>query len=111
MAIATFVQSGELIDYVPGTNLNAGDVVVQGDLVGVMVRPTAAQTVGTLAVTGVFDFPKAGATVFAAGALVYWSADNWLAVASDGGGTNKLLGKAVQAAGAGTTTVRVRLSQ
>jgi len=32
-------------------------------------------------------------------------------VATDGGGANKLVGKAVRAAGNGLTTVRVRLSQ
>lgn len=111
MALAVFVQQGEQIDYTPSADCAAGDVVVQGDLVGIARSAIPAGTPGSLAVAGVFDVAKAGATEFAAGALVYWDATNKRAVASDGGGANKLLGKAVRAAGAGATTVRVRLSQ
>jgi len=111
MALAVFVQQGEQIDYTPATDVAAGDVVVQGDLVGVARTPIAAGATGSLAVVGVFDVAKASETEFTAGAKVYWDAANKLAVTSDGGGANKLLGKAVRAAGAGVTTVRVRLSQ
>lgn len=111
MALAVFVQQGEQIDYTPSADVAAGDVVVQGDLVGIARTPIPAGTPGSLAVAGVFDLSKASATEFAAGAKVYWDATNKLAVTSDGGGANKLLGKAVRAAGAGATTVRVRLSQ
>ncbi|NMC19983.1 MAG: DUF2190 family protein [Thermogutta sp.] len=75
------------------------------------VHGRPAGTRGSLAVAGVFDVVKAGATEFAAGAKVYWDAAGKLAAATDGAGTHKLVGKAVRAAGAGTTTVRVRLSQ
>jgi len=36
----------------------AGDVVVQGDLVGVVKRPIAANELGAVEVAGVFDFAK-----------------------------------------------------
>lgn len=111
MATAVLVQEGDQIDYTPSSAVAAGDVVVQGDLIGVAKQPIAANAPGALAVVGVFDFPKAAATVFAAGAKAYWDATNKLAVTSDGGGTNKLLGKATVAAGNGPTTVRVRMSQ
>ena len=111
MAVAVFVTDGRAIDHTPGSDVAAGDVVVQGELVGVARTPIPANTPGSLAVAGVFDFPKAAATVFAAGAKAYWDATNKLAVTSDGSGTNKLLGKATVAAGNGPTTVRVRMSQ
>lgn len=111
MALAVFVQQGEQIDYTPSADCAAGDVVVQGDLVGVARTPIAAGTPGSLAVAGVFDLSKASATEFAAGAKVYWDATNKLAVTTDGEGANKLMGKAVRAAGSGATSVRVRLSQ
>jgi len=111
MALAVFVQQGEQIDYTPSADCSAGDVVVQGDLVGIARSAIPAGTPGSLAVAGVFDLAKASATEFAAGAKVYWDATNKLAVTTDGGGSNKLVGKAVRAAGAGATTVRVRLSQ
>lgn len=111
MALATFLQQGNTIDFIPTADVPAGEVVVQGELVGIATRPIPANTLGALTVVGVFDVPKASATEFAAGAKVYWDATNKLAVASDGGGANKLMGKAIKAAPSGQTTVRVRLSQ
>ena len=112
MATAIFVQEGDQLDYTPSADCSAGDVVVQGDLVGIARSPISAGTRGSLAVAGVFDLPKASATVFAVGANVYWDDTAKLAVTAAGeGGVNKLVGKAVRAAGSGATLVRVRLSQ
>lgn len=108
---AVKVSSGDMVDYTPSGDVAAGAVVVQGDLVGVALTAITAGTKGALAVAGVFDVAKAAATVFSAGAKVYWDDTNNLAVTTDGSGANKLLGKAVAAAGNGPTTVRVRLSQ
>lgn len=113
MPQGVFVSSGECIDYTPSSAIAAGDIVVQDDLVGIATRPIAAGTTGALAVSGIFDIVKASSTVFTAGQKVYWDAtpQNKVAVTTDGAGTNKLIGKAVAAAGSGLTTVRVRLSQ
>jgi len=110
---AVFVQQGDMIDYTPGADVAAGQVVVQGDLVGVALQAISANTQGALAVAGVFDVAKqsgAGVT-FSAGDKVYWDDTGNVAVATDGGGANKLLGKAVADAADGDSTVRVRLSQ
>ena len=48
---------------------------------------------------------------FAVGDKVYWDDGNDFAVATDGAGANKLLGKAVAAAADADTSVLVRLSQ
>lgn len=109
MAQATFVQDGECIDYTPVADVAAGDVVVQGDLVGVAKRDIPANTVGSLAVGGVFDFAKLAALALAVGTLVYW--DDAADVATNVAAGNKLLGKVVRAAAAADATVRVRLSQ
>jgi predicted RecA/RadA family phage recombinase len=111
MATATFVQEGRAIDYTPTSNVSAGDVVVQGDLVGVARTPIAANTPGSLAIVGVFDFPKTTGvgTGIGAGAKVYWDATDKVAKTDDEGGTNKLLGKTVKAAADADATVRVRL--
>ena len=109
--MATFVQSGDSIDYTPAADVSAGAVVVQGELVGVAARAISANTLGSLTVAGVFDFPKNTATAMTAGAVVYWDATNQIAVLTSGGGTNKLIGKVVRAAAASDPVVRVRLSQ
>ena len=49
------------------------------------------------------------AVTFAIGDLVYWDDTNKFAVATDGAGANKLLGKAVKAAADADTLVRVRM--
>ena len=113
MATATFIQEGCAIDYTPGAAVAAGDVVVQGDLVGVATRPIAANELGALVVDGVFDFPKASGvgTAISVGSIVYWDAGAQQATTSSGAGANKELGKTVAAAGDNDTTVRVRLKQ
>lgn len=109
MAQAVFIQDGECIDFTPVAAVAAGDVVVQGDLVGVAKRDIPANTPGSLAVTGVFDFTKLAAFVLAVGALVYW--DDAANVATNVSVGNKLIGKVVKAAAGADATVRVRMSQ
>lgn len=110
---ATYAHEGVAIDYTPGSAVAAGDVVVQGELVGIAKLPIAAGAAGALAVAGVFDFAKAtgGGTAITAGAMVYWDAGAQVATTSTGQGANKLLGKCVRAASNSDTTVRVLLSQ
>ena len=113
MATAQFVHDGGSIDYTPSSAVSAGDVVVQGDLVGVAKLDIASGALGALAVDGVFDFPKAagGGSAIAAGALVYWDVADSEAKTDDESGANKLIGKTVAAAGDDDATVRVRLDQ
>jgi CHAT domain-containing protein len=63
MAQAVFIHEGCSIDYTPAADVAAGDVVVQGDLVGVTKQPIPANQLGALVVEGVFDFAKPAAWV------------------------------------------------
>lgn len=109
--MATFSHSGNAVDYTPGSAVTAGDVVVQGDLVGVANSDIAANALGALAVEGVFDFAKAsGDGGITAGALVYWDVAEAVAKTDDESAANKLIGKAVAAAGDTDTTVRIKLT-
>jgi predicted RecA/RadA family phage recombinase len=109
--MATFVHDGNSVDYTPTADVAAGAVVVQGELVGVAARPITANTLGALAVSGVFDFPKAtgGGTAITAGASCYWDATNQRATTTASG--NKLIGKCIKAVADADATVRIRLSQ
>ena len=119
--MATFVHEGKYIDHIPGADVAAGAVVVQGDLVGVAPQAIAANTLGSLTVEGVFDVARVTGvgTGITAGAKVYIipSGDDAgkATKAADDGGTPAtayiLAGKAVVAAGDSAATVRVRLSQ
>lgn len=109
--MATFIHKGNSIDYTPTSDVAAGAVVVQGELVGVASTPIAANVLGSLAVVGVFDFAKAtgGGTAITAGANCYWDAANTRATTTSSG--NKLIGKCVRAAADADSLVRIRLSQ
>jgi predicted RecA/RadA family phage recombinase len=111
MAQAVFVHEGASIDYTPGADVAAGDVVVQGDLVGVAKLDIKAGKLGALAVEGVFDFAKATGvgTALAAGTTVYW--DDAANVATSTAAGNKQIGKVVKAAADADATVRVRMNQ
>ena len=113
MAQAVFVQAGDAIDYAPAGDVAPGDVIVQGDLVGIAKQEIKAGALGALAVAGVFDVAKASgaAVTFSAGEAVYWDDAAKLALTTDGAGANKLLGKAVADAADADEVVRVRLSQ
>jgi len=111
MSTTKFVQEGAAIDYTPGADIPAGTVVVQGDLVGTTRVDLKSGQLGSLAVQGVFDFPKAAGagTAFTVGTLAYWDATNKVATKTASG--NKVIGKAVRAAADADTTVRIRISQ
>lgn len=111
MAQAVFVHEGCSIDYTPGADVAAGDVVVQADLVAVAKQPIKANQLGALAVAGVFDFAKAtgGGTALATGTIVYWDDTANVATATATG--NKKIGKVVKAAVDADATVRVRMDQ
>jgi predicted RecA/RadA family phage recombinase len=109
MPQATFIQEGHYIDHTPASALASGDVVVQGDLVGITLRPLAAGETGALAVDGIFDFNKSTGVAFTVGTLLYWDDTNNVVTTTSAG--NKAIGKVVRAAALADTTVRIRVSQ
>ena len=109
MPQATFIADGKYIDHTPAGALASGDVVVQGDLVGVVLRPLAAGELGSVAVDGVFDFAKNTGVAYTVGTILYWDDTNNVVTSTATG--NKQIGKVVRAAASADTTVRMRLSQ
>lgn len=108
--MATYVNESNVIDHTPGSAVGAGDVVVLNGLVGVAKLDIPANTLGSLTITGTFDFPKATGvgTDFSVGNQTYWDAGNTIAT---GNNTFPPLGRAVKAAATTDATVRVRLNQ
>lgn len=107
------VHEGAAIDYTPGADTPAGTVVVQADLVGITRIDLKANQLGSLAVTGVFEFPKAGGagSAIPVGTLTYWDAAGSVATKNAAAGANKLIGKAVKTTVDADAVVRVRLQQ
>ena len=71
---AIFRKVGNSINHTPSGAIAAGEVVVQGDLVGVAERAIAASALGALTVRGEFDIKMAAVTI-TAGQPAYWDAD------------------------------------
>ena len=113
MPAAVFAQNPDYVDYTPTADVDAGDVIVVGDLVMVAPRPIRANTLGALAAQGIFDVAKTVATgsAITMGAEVYWDATNHVATTNSNTGANKLMGKCSMAAADTDATVRVRLHQ
>lgn len=102
---AKYVQRGDSFDYTPSADVKAGDVIVQGDLVGIAKLNIPAGKLGALAVCGIFDIVKKASEAVTVGATVYW--DGTAATATEG---DTVLGLAVAAAGANDETVRVLIN-
>ncbi|WP_413431562.1 DUF2190 family protein [Crateriforma spongiae] len=107
---AQFVHDGRQVDFTPDVDVSVGSIVIQGDLVGITRRDLPADTLGSIAVEGVFDIPKdpADAETYSAGQKIYATTDGIVTEVADG---TFYLGKVVSDAEATDNFVRVRLSQ
>lgn len=104
-----FKQPGKVLDYVAGATIVSGAVVVAGAWVGVALADIANTATGPVAVEGVYTLAKKSADTFVQGAVVYWDAVNGQITSTASG--NTAAGHAFNAAGAGVTTIDVKLNQ
>ena len=72
---ARYIQKGENIDYRPVTDVRAKTIVPFPGFVGITRLDIRAGELGALAVTGVFESPKANEAIDV-GDAVYWDAAN-----------------------------------
>lgn len=105
--LARYVQKGDSIDYRPTNAVTAGSVIVIADLVGIARLDIEANTLGSLAVVGVFDVVKAAGQI-PSGSTVYWDAEAQKATLVSG--SNHYLGKAIAESADGDETIRVLLN-
>jgi len=114
---ATFVHDGLAIDYTPGADVSAGDVVVQGGMVGIAKLDISSGVLGALALSGVFDVAKAEEAFASVGGKIYWDADGdpYGGEAGSGAATatasgNTLMGFVAKTAESTDSTVRAKLT-
>ena len=108
-----YIQAGEVIDYTAGADISSGDVVVVGNLVGVAITDIADGEVGAVGISGVWELPKVSAAVIGAGETVNYDVsagefDDNAATPATGDLTGGCV--AVEAAGNGDTTVKVKIN-
>ena len=94
-AMAIAVQEGSELDYTPAGAVAAGDVIVQGNLVGVAPAAIVANTLGVIQVEGIYDFAKSVAVGSGqvVGSNFYW--DNTAKNATNVANGNTLIGQSV----------------
>lgn len=104
------VQPGAIMPWTNGTgsDVSSGDVVLVGTRVGIALGDIADGAEGQVAITEVWEVPKAAPLVIDQGDLVYWDAadGNVNKTATD----NTLAGFAFEAAVSAATTVKVKLN-
>ena len=101
---AKYVQKGDCVDIIPSFDLAAGTVVKLGNLIGITRLPIKSGTLGTLAISGVFDIQKPAEFSFLTGENVYCNSKGEI----DKAGT--LLGIAVSPSAANAEYVRILLN-
>lgn len=84
MAKAIFYQRGESVDYRPANDTAAGSVIVQGGLVGITKLDIPANTLGSIAVSGIYKVVKKTSEAITTGAVIYWDATNEVATTTAG---------------------------
>ena len=105
---AVFYQDGERIDIVQSNDIESGDVVLIGELIGVQTNQIKKDENGSVAVSGVFKVVKKSADTFTAGQKVYW--DNTLKQATSTASGNTLMGITVAQAGSSDSNVLVKIN-
>jgi predicted RecA/RadA family phage recombinase len=108
--IATFVHDGDSIDHTPVAALAAGTVIVLANAIGIATRPIPANTLGTLALAGVFDLPRDPSGLIAQGTTLFWDAAAQRATIDAAAGTNLYLGISAMESPDTAAAIRVRLN-
>ena len=111
VARAMLVHTGKTTKYTPLVDVAAGEVIVQGQLVGVTKRKIKTNEAGTLSHAGIFGFPKEAGAPYGIGTPMYWNSTLKVAIDTSDGGANKRLGVCAIFSFSGDTKVAVRLMQ
>lgn len=111
-----YIQPGVVIDYTnaTGSTITAGSVVKINKILGVAIADIANGATGPVQIEGVFECPKLSTAVIAAGESLTWDVsagnfDDSAAIPATGDVTGAAA-VAVEAAGNGTTTVKVKFT-
>lgn len=113
---AAYWQKGESLDYMNTTKekIEAGSVVVLENRIGVAGTDIETGALGTVHVTGVYEFDKKDTTELAAGAEVYFTENGITSAASEGDGASAVnhvrVGFVAAASPAKSTKVYVKIN-
>ena len=78
-----YQQNGKSLDIVASSAYSSGDLVVEGNIVGVAVADIASGDTGSIACSGVYTFEKTTVSSLAQGAIAYYTGTKLTATTSD----------------------------
>ena len=104
-----FIQDGETITVSAPANLNSGDIVVVGSIVGVAAFTALSGADVEVQTEGVFELTKVTTDAINQGDKLYFDSGVGKLTKTAGTGSKPLVGYAVTAAGNGVTIIRVNL--
>jgi predicted RecA/RadA family phage recombinase len=105
-----FIQAGKTVNVTAAAAVTSGQLVVVGSLIGVAAVDAAIGDSFAMDLEGVFELPKISTDDIAAGDKLYYVSATTNLTKTAGTGAKPLVGVAVAAAGAGTTTVYCRMT-
>lgn len=103
-----FIQPGDTVTIPAPAAVTSGGVVIAGAIIGVAQGDAASGASVDVKTSGVWELPKVGADIATLGVAIYWNSTSKLATVTASGNTK--IGVAVEAAGAGVASIKVRLS-
>lgn len=103
--MATYFGAGNTTKHTPGSDVTAGDVIVEEDKVLVAKNDIASGVEGEVDTNGEFRWPKTAATAYTQGKPLYWDVADQEATEDADGGTNKKIGWVTKDALAADTEV------
>jgi len=116
MSQAQYIKAGRVVDYTPGSDVDAGEVVIQDGWIGIAKANIDSGDLGELSVAGLFDVQQ-NDEIIVAGASVYWDEDGDSVSGTAGEGcatamasANTYMGKAQALTAATDSDVRVLLA-
>lgn len=92
----TYVQPGNDINFQASGNINSGEVLIVGELVGVSTGKYVSGDTGVMEIAGIHKIPKATGTSYGQGDKLWINTTSKLIVTAGGAGT-KFLGYAAEA--------------
>lgn len=104
-----FIQKGDTLTATAPADVNSGDLVVVGNIIGVAAYDAASGADVEVDVEGVFELPKVLTDVIGQGDKLYWDSSVSKLTKTAGTGSKPLVGFATTAAGNGVATVRCNI--
>jgi len=103
-----YIQEGKTLSLTAPYDRTSGQGALVGSIFGVAVTDVLSGATGQFTIEGVFEINKLSTDVVTLGLIIYWDDTNKRCTITASGNTK--IGAAIEAAGNGVSTVKVKLN-